>query len=383
MVILSLLLAATPFPEALKQPQLARLERFTFPTAEKFVSAWSEHTTQGIPVVRGSIRFEAQTTKAWFALWPHEGGTRLVPLVELQGETDDGWRAASTEGKTWKLTRWQTTGTFTLEERLGAEMADVDLIPWTYATTLLASSGPLYDEGAEGDEQLFAVLRGLEKPGDAQTWAKAHKADDALYARFRKFRPMGSCSMDSTPQEAARLYAEVAWERGDLGRFLQLQVRIMGDQFDRRRGRRTARPRTRPSRADCSVRASTSTSSSSGCSSRGRSATTGWVHGGSRARCVRPGGRARSGQSSSGSRSRRRATRTRGCARPRRCSTRQTRSRRSGRRSRRVERPLGRCCRSTCTPSRGRGCRASSRRSSRASHRAWLGALTVRVGSSW
>ncbi len=233
MVILSLLLAATPFPEALKQPQLARLERFTFPTAEKFESAWSEHTTQGVPIVRGSIRFEAQSTKGWFALWPHEGGTTLVPLVALKGEPDDGWTAASTEGTTWKLTHWQATGTFTLEERLGAQMADVDLIPWTYATTLLASSGPLYDEGAEGDEQLFAVLRGLEKPGDAQTWAKAHKADDALYARFRTFRPMGTCSMDTTPQEAARLYAEFAYERGDLGRFLQLQVRIMGDQFNR------------------------------------------------------------------------------------------------------------------------------------------------------
>jgi hypothetical protein len=39
--------------------------------------------------------------------------------------------------------------------------------------------------------------------------------------------------MDTTPQEAARLYAELAYARGDLGKFLQLQVRIMGDQFER------------------------------------------------------------------------------------------------------------------------------------------------------
>lgn len=233
MVILSLLLAATPFPEALKQPQLARLERFTFPTAEKFETAWSEHTTRGVPVVRGSIQFEKETTKGWFALWPHEGATQLVPLVALKGEPDDGWTAASTDGTTWKLSRWEASGTFTLEERLSAEMADADLVPWTYTTTLLTSSGPLYDEGAEGDSLLMAELRSLKKPGDAQTWAKAHKADDALYARFRTFRPMGTCSMDTTPQEAARLYAELAYERGDLGRFLQLQVRIMGDQFER------------------------------------------------------------------------------------------------------------------------------------------------------
>lgn len=233
MVILSLLLAATPFPEALKQPQLARLERFSFPAAETFESAWSGHTTQGVPLVRGSIQFEQQTTSGWFALWPHEGSTRLVPLVALKGEPDDGWSAASTDGPTWKLTRWEAHGTFTVEERLSAVMADVDLIPWTYATTLLTSSGPLYDEGAEGDALLLAELRLLEKPGDAQKWAKAHRADDALYARFRGFRPMGTCSMDTTPQEAARLYAELAYERGDLGRFLQLQVRIMGDQFER------------------------------------------------------------------------------------------------------------------------------------------------------
>lgn len=142
MVILSLLLRETASRRGLKQPQLARLERFTFPTAEKFESAWSEHTTQGVPVVRGSIRFEAQTSTGWFALWPHEKGTKLVPLVALKGEPDDGWSTASTDGTTWKLTHWEGTGTFNVEERLPAEMADVDLIPWTYASTLLASSGP-------------------------------------------------------------------------------------------------------------------------------------------------------------------------------------------------------------------------------------------------
>lgn len=233
MLMLSLLLAATPFPEGLKQPQLARLERFTFPTAEKFDSAWSEHTTQGIPVVRGEVLFGAEKTKGWFALWPTAGVTRLLPVVSLKGQLAEGWSTKSTTGPRWELEYLGQHGTFTVEERLSSELSDVDLIPWTYATTLLASSGPLYDDGAEGDEQLFDVLRGLQKPGDVQAWVKAHVADDALYARFRRFRPMGSCSMDTTPQEAARLYAELAYARGDLGRFLQLQVRIMGDRFDR------------------------------------------------------------------------------------------------------------------------------------------------------
>lgn len=233
MLMLSLLLAATPFPEGLKQPQLARLERFTFPTAEKFESAWSDHTTPGVAVVRGEVLFGAEKTKGWFALLPSGGETRLLPLVSLKGELAEGWSTKATTGTLWELEHWGQRGTFTVEERLSSEMSDVDLIPWTYATTLLESSGPLYDEGAGRDEQLFEVLLGLKTPDEVQAWVKAHAADDALYARFRQFRPMGSCSMDTTPQEAARLYAEVAYARGDLGRFLQLQVRIMGDQFER------------------------------------------------------------------------------------------------------------------------------------------------------
>jgi hypothetical protein len=112
-------------------------------------------------------------------------------------------------------------------------MAEADVIPWTYTTTLMASSSEVYAPDAEVDRELFEMLKVVGEPGGAQKWANEKKGDDALYARFRRFRPMGSCSMDTTPQEAARLYAELAYARGDLGRFLHLQTLIMGDQFAR------------------------------------------------------------------------------------------------------------------------------------------------------
>ncbi len=54
----------------------------------------------------------------------------------------------------------------------------------------------------------------------------------ALRVRSR-FLPVGRCSMDPAPQLAARSYAELCFRMGDLGCFLNLQVRIMGDSFRR------------------------------------------------------------------------------------------------------------------------------------------------------
>ena len=233
MLLACLVLAATPFPDALKRPQLARLERFTFPAAEKFDSAWKAHPTEGIPVVRGALTFGKETTRGWFAIWDAEDEFHLVPLVSLTGKPDRGWRAKKVEGSKWKVTRWEETGSFVVEERLSPVMSETDVIPWTYTTTLMASSTEVYAPDAEGDSELLETLKVLGEPGGAQKWANEKKGDDALYARFRHFRPMGTCSMDTTPQEAARLYAELAYARGDLGRFLHLQTLIMGDQFAR------------------------------------------------------------------------------------------------------------------------------------------------------
>jgi hypothetical protein len=98
----------------------------------------------------------------------------------------------------------------------------------------MALPGPLYSTPNGVMNDLYNIVETVGRDSEkAQQWAVAHRADNALYARFQAFQPMGECSMDTTPQDAARLYAELAWARGDRGRFLQLQVRIMGDQFRR------------------------------------------------------------------------------------------------------------------------------------------------------
>jgi hypothetical protein len=79
----------------------------------------------------------------------------------------------------------------------------------------------------------FNRLPAAERLAKITEWARANRSDAALFERFRNFRPMGTCSMDTTPQKTARLFAELAFARGDLGRFLRLQINIMGDNFQR------------------------------------------------------------------------------------------------------------------------------------------------------
>lgn len=73
---------------------------------------------------------------------------------------------------------------------------------------------------------------GSEHWQTALTWARAHAPELAL-GIYRRWTPVGRCSMDTRPQEVAREYADLCWERGRLGCLLQLQVQIMGNQFSR------------------------------------------------------------------------------------------------------------------------------------------------------
>ncbi len=234
-MLLSLLLAATPFPEVLTRPTVARLEQFSFPPAEAFTTAWNERPSEGHQVVRGALKLGSQPIEGWFLLVAEAGVTTLRPLVVAEEALDrwSAWTATSTATSTWHLTRDGTrVGTLEVLEAPSAQMSEVDLVPWTYVQTLVATATPLYEPGADFDAELTAMIDGLSG-ASLTAWAKKHRADDALFRKFARFRPMGSCSMDTAPQEAARAYAELAFARGDLAAFLQLQVAIMGDRFER------------------------------------------------------------------------------------------------------------------------------------------------------
>ena len=95
---------------------------------------------------------------------------------------------------------------------------------WSYVAALLATDPPVYD-----DEQATYE----EEAGEKLAAARAAGDKEKALSYYRIWRPMGACSMDSRPAQVAREYAELCYEMGKLGCFLQLQLRIMGDRFDR------------------------------------------------------------------------------------------------------------------------------------------------------
>ncbi|MDI3289743.1 hypothetical protein [Polyangium sp. 15x6] len=106
------------------------------------------------------------------------------------------------------------------EGRIPMEALDA----WSYVATLLASDPPVYDTTrATFEEDAEEKIAAARAAGDKEK----------ALSYYRIWRPMGRCSMDSRPAQVAREYAELCYEMGKLGCFLQLQLRIMGDQFDR------------------------------------------------------------------------------------------------------------------------------------------------------
>jgi hypothetical protein len=105
-----------------------------------------------------------------------------------------------------------------------AEPLSLDALDdWAYVAALLGSDPPVYDDRVPDPENAEEDI--------AQ--AKLAGQNEKALAIYRTWRPMGRCSMDRRPAEVARDYAELCHEMGKLGCFLQLQLRIMGDQFDR------------------------------------------------------------------------------------------------------------------------------------------------------
>ncbi len=94
---------------------------------------------------------------------------------------------------------------------------------WAYSTTLLLSEPPVYDTEVSHDWALQAEIAAHLEAGRTQ----------AALDLYRRFQPMGRCSMDTAPASTARAYADLCYQVGRMGCFLQLQVRIMGDRFQR------------------------------------------------------------------------------------------------------------------------------------------------------
>ena len=148
---------------------------------------------------------------------------------------------------------------------------------WTYATTLMAVAQPVYlqeppdfqrwgpkqePRGARERGHLARIEKAIKKGDSEAALAAITAALCDAGGRYRRvgrlgvgesgdvgrgaaragrghrhslarYRPVGRCSMDSAPQAAAMAYADLCYAAGKLGCFLDLQVRVMGDQFER------------------------------------------------------------------------------------------------------------------------------------------------------
>ena len=192
------------------------------PALPERVEAW--------PVVRGSIGGEPVI---WHVAFSQGEGARLCPLQQsdLPGcRLLEGLPLA--ELRAMKPNTWAQHSTFFLTEPIteGTVPPDANAHSLALATMLAGSRARLPRENVEG-----AVTAELERPHDAGlvAWAQAHRSDDALYEAFTRHLAMGECSADTGPQDTARLFAELALARGDRPTFIDLQIQLIRNSFER------------------------------------------------------------------------------------------------------------------------------------------------------
>jgi hypothetical protein len=240
-LVVALMSSAAPaFPEPLTRPMLAKVERFRWPAPKVFDSAWTKSSQDARGHTLLQLELEGVGHAHWYLATPVTGEKPGVQLDCLVGERDSLF-APSILGESFEAKRWDKPVNVKVLQRLEEQVSGPALIAWTYATTLLAANGPLYvaEPNRYQDDPLSELVNGFldqdakKQAARIEAWAEKSRGNNALFESFRAYLPMGTCSMDTTPQRTARVFAELAFARGDLGRFLQLQVRIMGDQFQR------------------------------------------------------------------------------------------------------------------------------------------------------
>ncbi len=223
------------FPAALTHPiegSISAGKKWSWPPPADFDQAWAKRAAAGesFAVLRGTMRavdfdrYEVGEKKPpvvtgavlgakltgkdacvgeVLMLDVHDkNGRRLEPLQSAEDPwcVRWGWEVKSEAGARLELAVGdRAVGRLAVTERIAPQAVPEEyLTDWTYAATLAQPKGK-----------------------------------SELLEEYTKNAPMGHCSMDTAPAAFAREYAEKCWGAGDLACFLQLQVRIMGDQFRR------------------------------------------------------------------------------------------------------------------------------------------------------
>lgn len=256
---------ATANPDAQK--------RWQWPATEAFHETWlhGERAARPIRLVRGSV---GKFSDIVIALTPKNATEYEAGVVFATGVDDYEARGAVPEADAWIVEGELAAGKLVLKS--GSQKVVIDatyvspLLPpsadpfadWIYVTTLLASDEAIYEPAEyerSRDPKLEKEWTALENEikadpkaalarieslvsrkaspyeyrwGSAVAFAAKHDKELARRA-YRVYRPMGQCAMDTRPAEVAREYAQLCYEMGKLGCYLQLSVQIMGNQFDR------------------------------------------------------------------------------------------------------------------------------------------------------
>ncbi len=181
---------------------------FPWPKVSAFQEAWQgKNSARLVRVLEADVRAEGKAHTVWLALTGPENAVRITALGGDSAAASDAseriawgspWRAEGEPKPGAQYTLHNKEGTSALKVRrvspAGRVAPSYLWTGWTYVAVLLGES-----RAKDGEFKI----------------------------------PMGNCSMDTAPQEAARKHAETCFKAGRMGCFLDFQIRIMGDQFGR------------------------------------------------------------------------------------------------------------------------------------------------------
>lgn len=198
-------------------------------------------------------RFKWPKPEVFTANWKHAAQVRPVTILELEGAGTSRWFIAAREGDTWELkpafdssyegrhTTSSISGdTIDLKGGVNARVVSRSeeplsgdaLVAWSYVNTLLETNRPRAAKPTGDWSTIRTLVDELSATKtDLRAWAKKNSGDDVLFETFETYVPFVTCGNDSRPTRTARVFAELAWERGDLVRFLREQLVILNDGF--------------------------------------------------------------------------------------------------------------------------------------------------------
>lgn len=179
--------------------------------------------------IRGDAPTVAVSANRIFAFKPHDADGQ--PLV--QKRLLNAWVYSSTLMQTRRpIYQVPALHLSDLTEDQLKQLSDKQEDLSTNLSGLIASNSPVALP-AINNLLTAEILPDDQTMESAASFAEANGDLELAIAVRARFIPLGRCSVDTLPQDSARRYAELCHRAGNLPCFLNLQVQIMGDSFER------------------------------------------------------------------------------------------------------------------------------------------------------